>query len=52
MSKDKPPSKSTSEEYQNFERFTKALLAVPKKEIDKQKAEYERKKAEKKKKAA
>jgi len=47
--KDKPPS----EEYQRFERLAKALIAVPKSEIDKRQAEYERsRKAAKKRKAA
>jgi hypothetical protein len=34
----------TSEEFDRFREVTRRLLAVPKKEIDKQKAEYERKK--------
>jgi hypothetical protein len=45
----KPPS----EEWANFERFAKALIAVPKSEIDKREAEYQRhKKAAKKRKVA
>ncbi|MBA3357264.1 MAG: hypothetical protein H0U18_15260 [Pyrinomonadaceae bacterium] len=45
----KPPS----EEYQRFEKLAKALIAVPKSEIDKRQAEYERmRKARKKKRAA
>jgi hypothetical protein len=34
-----------SEEFKNFRDFTKKLLAVPKKEIDQQKARYEKKRA-------
>jgi hypothetical protein len=53
MSKDKPPSKSTNEEYDRFEQFVKELVAVPKSELDKREAEYQReKKAAKKRKAA
>jgi hypothetical protein len=53
MKKTKPPSKSTSEEYDRFQRFVKELVAVPKSELDKREAEYQRKKiAEKKRKAA
>jgi len=45
----KPPS----EEYANFERLAKALISVPKSEIDKRQAEYEKqKKAAKKRKVA
>jgi hypothetical protein len=44
----KPPS----EEYARFEKLAKALIAVPKSEIDKRQSEYEKKKAAKKKKAA
>ena len=51
--KDKPPSKSTSEEYDRFERAVRQILAVPKSELDKREAAYQRKKiAEKKRKAA
>jgi hypothetical protein len=46
--KTKPPS----EEYQRFERFVKELVAVPKSELEKREAEYQRKKAAKKRKAA
>ncbi len=47
------PTKPPSEEYQRFERFVKELVAVPKSELDKREAEYQRKKtAEKKQKAA
>lgn len=52
MSKDKPPSKSTSEEYDRFERLAREIISVPKSEIDKRQAAYERKKLAKKKKAA
>ena len=45
---DKPPS----EEYQRFEKLAKALIAVPKSEIDKRQAEYEKKKSAKKRRAA
>lgn len=45
----KPPS----EEYQNFENLAKQLIAVPKSEIDKREAEYQKhKKASKKRKTA
>lgn len=40
------------EEFKRFEDFTRRLMAVPKKEIDEQKAKYERKKAAKKRQAA
>lgn len=45
-------SKPPSEEYQRFEKLAKALIAVPKSEIDKRQAEYEKKKVAKKRKAA
>jgi hypothetical protein len=35
---DNPPS----EEYQNFEKLAKQLISVPKSEIDKREAEYQR----------
>ena len=38
--KSKPPS----EEYQNFEKLAKQLISVPKSEIDKREAEYQRQK--------
>ncbi len=38
----------STEEFQKMKDFTRRLMAVPKKEIDKQKAEYERKKPAKK----
>lgn len=37
-------AKPQSEEYQRFERLAKALLAVPKSEIDRRQAEYEKQK--------
>ena len=40
------------EEFKRFEEFTKRLMSVPKKEIDAQKAKYERKKMNKKRQAA
>jgi len=40
------------EEFQRFEDFTRRLMAVPKKEIDQQKAKYEKQKTAKKKRAA
>ena len=43
------PNKSPSEEYRRFEEFTKRLMTVPKKEIDQQKAKYEKQKTAKKK---
>jgi len=46
------PTKPPSDEYQRFESLAKALIAVPKSEIDKRQAEYEKKKAAKKRKAA
>jgi len=44
--------KPASEEYTRFEKLAKQLLSVPKSEIDKRQAEYEKKKAAKKRKAA
>ena len=44
-------SRPPSEEYQRFEKLAKALIAVPKSEIDKREAEYQKKKAAKKRKA-
>jgi hypothetical protein len=38
--------------YERFERLAKALIEVPKTEIDKRQAEYEKKKAAKKRKVA
>jgi multidrug resistance efflux pump len=48
----KPKSSKPSDEYQRFETLAKALIAVPKSEIDKRQAEYDKKKAAKKRKAA
>jgi hypothetical protein len=49
----KPKASAPSEEYQRFEQFMKELVAVPKSELDKREAAYQRKKlAQKKKKAA
>ena len=46
-------SKPPSEEYQNFEKLAKQLISVPKSEIDKREAEYQKqKKATKKKRIA
>jgi hypothetical protein len=45
---DSPPS----DQYQRFERLAKQLLSVPKSELDKRQAEYAKKKAAKKRKAA
>jgi hypothetical protein len=38
----KPKEPATSEEYQRFEKFAKALMAVPKKELDRELAKDER----------
>ena len=46
------PSKPQSEEYSNFEKLAKQLISVPKSEIDKRQAEYEKKKTAKKRRAA
>jgi hypothetical protein len=46
------PNKPPSDEYQRFEKLAKTLIAVPKSELDKRQAEYEKKKAAKKRKAA
>ncbi len=47
------PTKPPSEEYTRFEQLAKQLISVPKSEIDKRQAEYQReKKAAKKRKAA
>lgn len=51
MKKSKPSEQS--EEYQRFEELAKRLIAVPKSEIDKREAEYQKhKKASKKRKTA
>ena len=47
------PTKPPSEEYQRFEKLAEALIAVPKGELDKREAAYQRtKKAAKKRKVA
>jgi hypothetical protein len=46
------PTKPPSEEYSNFEKLAKQLISVPKSEIDKREAEYQKKKAAKKRKVA
>ena len=49
----KKTSKPPSEEYSRFENLAKQLISVPKSEIDKREAEYQKqKKAAKKRKAA
>jgi hypothetical protein len=49
----KSKSEKPSDEYARFEQLAKFLIAVPKSEIDKQEAEYQKhKKAEKKRKVA
>ena len=46
-------SKPPSQEYRNFENLAKQLISVPKSEIDKREAEYQKqKKAAKKKRVA
>ena len=51
MKKRKPSQ--PSDEYQRFEKLAKQLIAVPKSEIDKREAEYQKhKKASKKKRVA
>jgi hypothetical protein len=53
MTKRQQKAKPPSEEYQRFERAVRQILAVPKSEIDKRQAQYEKaRKAAKKKKAA
>jgi hypothetical protein len=47
------PTKPPSEEYQRFENLARQIIAVPKSELDKRQAQYEKeRKAAKKKKAA
>ena len=49
----KKPKSKPSEEYQSFEKLAKQLISVPKSELDKREAEYQRqKKAGKKKRTA
>jgi len=53
MKKAKPEKAPPSEEYARFESLVKRVIAVPKSELDKREATYQRKKiAEKKRKAA
>jgi hypothetical protein len=52
MKKQKSKTSAQSEEYARFEKLAKQLISVPKSEIDKRQAEYEKKKAAKKRKAA
>ena len=40
----KQDSKPPSEEYERFEKLAKQLISVPKSEIDKREAEYQRQK--------
>jgi hypothetical protein len=47
MKKTKSNSNGKSEEFKRFEDFTRRIMAVPKKEIDQQKAKYEKEKAAK-----
>jgi len=47
MKKNKPSANAKSDEFKRFEDFTRRLIAVPKKEIDQQKAKYEKQKAAK-----
>lgn len=44
-----PLGRDTDTPYKRFEKVAKALMAVPKKELDAKAAEYERKKKRKKK---
>jgi hypothetical protein len=49
----KKPTKPPSEEYSRFEQLVRQVVAVPKSEIDKRQAQYEKsRKAAKKRKAA
>ena len=49
----KPKSQTSSEEYARFEKLAKQLISVPKSEIEKREAEYQRaKKSTKKKRVA
>jgi hypothetical protein len=52
MKKTKSNSNEKSEEFKRFEDFTRRLMAVPKKEIDQEKAKYDKQKATKKRQAA
>jgi hypothetical protein len=44
MKSEKRKEPATSEAQERFEKFAKALMAVPKKELDKELAKHERKK--------
>lgn len=49
----KAKTSKPSEEYQNFEKLAKSIITVPKSEIDRREAEYQRaKKTHKKKRVA
>ncbi len=48
----KQKEEKPSQEFERFRDFTKRLMAVPKKEIDQQKAKYDKQKTARKKKAA
>ena len=43
--KKKATSKAKSEEYDRFEKLAKALITVPRSEIDKRRTEYEKKRS-------
>jgi hypothetical protein len=45
MSKATPKQETANEEFDRFQDLTRKLVAVPKKEIDREQAKYERKKA-------
>ena len=49
--KTSPNEPETRQPFENFERLAKGLMAVPKKELDKEQAKYERKKKSKKRKS-
>jgi hypothetical protein len=44
MKTKKSKTDQPSEEYQNFEKLAKQLISVPKSELDKREAEYQRQK--------
>jgi hypothetical protein len=48
MKKAAPKPKTNSEEFERFRELTRKLIAVPKKEIDREAAKYERKKEKEK----
>lgn len=43
----KPKEPATNEEYERFEKYAKALMAVPKKELDKEMAKDEKQRTKK-----